>query len=391
MYMRVTVTALAPFALNDYLGLEAQDIGRDQPFVSQSFNAGDVKTFDVSESQWARLRAVLDKLSYKMFGVVDATTGLATGQYRNVLTYSAEPIPGNRARFLQVKGAVSLASATNTLTLNGENLIRGYAASGSMGIGTAKLSFAAQRKGPEANAITVVVQAASGAGSVTTTQTADLNGVKTTITVVPAAAGPGANAIAAQINADSLANFFVQATGGGTGTVTAASVTLSGGEGAGVAYAYYVNSSGQRLTVQARKPGCSGNLISLKILAASGAGSVAVTGNDIVVTPAAASDTVTAVVAQINADTAAKALVVASGVGAASTGVIAQNWLHGGAGEDAVLKVGSYVAKITTYTDSQVVATVDGTALAGYAAGDYAVVNLLVGFSIVGAQQLISA
>lgn len=391
MYMQVTVTALAPFAFADYLGLEAQNIAENEPFIAQSFNAGDVKTFVVSENQWARLRDVLDNLSCKMFGVLNATTGLATGQYRSVLTYSAEPVPGGRARFTRVSGAISLASAANTLTLDGVNLIRGVLAAGSMGIGTAKLSFAAQRKGPEANGITVDVKKASGAGSVTVAQTAGQNGVKTLITVVPAAAGPGANAIAAQINANALANFFVQATGGGTGTVTPASVTLIKGRGAGVAYMYLVNASGQRLTVQARKPGVGGNQISLKILAAAGAGSVAVSGNDITVTPAAAGDTINAVITQINGNAAAAALVVASGSGAASPGVLAQTWLHGGAGEDASLRVGSVTAVITTHSDTQVVATVDGTALAGYAAGNDALVSLLTGFQVVSAQRVVSA
>ncbi len=390
MYLRVTVTAYSALSLADQLGLEASDILRDMPFIAKYFNPGDVKTFDVSENQWNRLQFLLERLSLKNFPVLDAN-GLKTGKFRSIIAYSAEQVPGNRPRFLRARGPLSLGSATNTLTIDGENLIRGYAARGSIGRGTAKLDLVAQRKGPEGNNVTVEVLAASGAGSVTTTHSTATQGTTVRIKVVPAAAGPGSNAIAAQINADTLANFYVEASGNGTGTVLAAIVTLSTGEGAGIAYEYFTNEDDETLFITARKPGNGGNHISIKINAASGAGSVSVTGSAITVVPAAAGDTIDDVVTQINANAAAAALVEASGTGSASTGVIAQTWLHGGCGEDAVLKVGSVTAVITAYSDTQIVATVDGTVLSGYAAADQAVINLFVGFSKLSMQYVIAS
>jgi hypothetical protein len=98
------------------------------------------------------------------------------------------------------------------------------------------------------------------------------------------------------------------------------------------------------VTLTARDPGGDGNAITIQTLAASGAGSVAVTGEAIVVTPAAASDTATAVVAQINANALASGLVVAAlaagSSGASSVGVNAATNLAGGANS-----TGKYIAR----------------------------------------------
>ncbi len=378
---RVTVTAYGSFSFSDFLGLEAQNVARGVPFISQNFVSGDVKTFDVTESQWNRLLPVLEKLSQRYALVLDPSTGLSTNKYRAVMTYSVETIPGNRARVFGSNGSISLASATNAVKIYGENLIRGYAAAGSTGSGTAKINFAAARKGPEGNNIVINIKAAYASGTVTTTTSQDMNGFKVVIDVVPASGSSNSNAIASQMNSSAPCAFYVTATGNGTGAVNPVSgITLSGGEGAATAHLVLTNSFSERLIVQARKPGVSGSQISLVLSAASGGGSVSVSGNKITVVPAAASNTVTAVVSQINGNTAAAALVVASGTGTHAPGTLVQTYLHGGSGEDVVVKGGNVTGKITAHTDTEIDVTVDGTAVTNLVNGDQGLVNIVTGY-----------
>jgi hypothetical protein len=392
MYMNVTVTANAPFAVMDYLGLEAQDIGRGYPFVSASFNAGDVKSFQLTESQWSRMRAVLDKLAQTQFlPQTSSTSGVNVGTWQSVLTYVAVPVPGSYAGIEQVKGAISLGSATNAIVLNGQQFIRGNAAVATMGSGTSLLTLTAARKGPEGNNITVTVGPATAGGAVVTTVTPSRQGWFTTIVVTPVTGSLGANAIASQIAANALAATYITATGGGTATVPQTTVTLTGGEGGGQAYFDFINSNAERLHLKAVLPGTAGNQISFVLSAASGAGSVTVSGTKITVVPAAAGNTVTAVVAQIVGNASAAALVLASGTGTHAPGVQPQTWLHGGSGDTPAILVGSEVVAPSAYSDTAITFNVDGTALSGYSAGDFIGILLTVGFARFESGQAASA
>jgi hypothetical protein len=92
-----------------------------------------------------------------------------------------------------------------------------------------------------------------------------------------------------------------------------------------------------QLTFYAVQAGPSGNNITVKINAASGAGTVAVTGSDIVITPAAAANSITAIIAQVAASGPAKALIwganTGTGIGAGTISAQAKASLVGGDGQ----------------------------------------------------------
>lgn len=359
---KVTVTPNGNAALQDVAPTEGNVKG-----VSGSINltaASGAVSFVCSEKQFDdSVRPQLEALSQKRIPLV--VNGVKKAQTQPLLTWSSERVPGGRPRVHLATGTVSHVSATNALVFFGENLIPGVAASLVIGSGTSALTLTAVRKGPSGNNLTVAIYPASGAGSVTTTLSGD--GV-VAIKVVPAAAGPGANAIAAQINADTTAALFVSAAGGGTGTVPARStfLSLSGGSGAGTAWADIASAvAGSYLRVEAQRPGNDRNLITLTISAPSGGGSVTVSGTDITVVPAAASNTLTAIAAQLNGNASAKALVAASvvGAGASASVVTAKTYLAGGSGETPVVKVGGVVGAVTKWTDIEIDVTLDGTTL----------------------------
>jgi hypothetical protein len=393
---RITITAYGSFGFNEYLGLEAQYILRGTPFVSATFAAGDTKSFDLTEGQWDRIAPTLEQLSLKSVAVTNPTTGLLTGAYRPLLIYSCEPLPSSRARITGViPGNPSRTNAAISVTINGENLMHGVKATGTMGLSTAALIFQARRQGPEANDITVEVYTPRGAGSVTVTMSPSVDKFAVKIDVVPAAAGPTAAAIAAQITANYLANFFVYTTtsGGGGGNVVPAAVTLTGGEGASIAYTHFLNSTaGEYLTVVARKPGNGGRLINVSIATPAGGGSVTVSGTAIAVVPAAGASDPISVRNQINAAPTAAALVIATGAGTHALGVKTATWLHGGTGEDVLVKVGPTTVAVLTHTDTQITGTLDGTTLAAtYAATDEVVLNVFTGFERLQASLQVSA
>ncbi len=228
------------------------------------------------------------------------------------------------------------------------------------------------------NLVKINIKAALGAGSVTTVL--GLDGV-VTINLVPAAAGPGAIDIATQLNAATMAAKYVTAVGGGTGTVNPVSgLTLSGGDGAGIArldVAGSATNSGLRLL--AVKPGNDQNLIS---------------GSDITVTCAGTTETIANLVTALAADSAAAALVTASSLDqTGSIGTLAKTYLYGGAAETPSITVGGAVSTITAHSDTSITVTVTAAALAtaGVVAADLALVLLHSNYGILYGGQAVVA
>ena len=387
---KLTITANTPLSLNDWLGTEVFTLG-GSPFVSLNFDtAGEMKSCVLSETQWDRVRPMLESLSARGVRVSDAY-GV---RYRPMISYVAERMPGQRPHLTNLRNTVAsvsvagidLSNATNTLVLKGRNLVPGIAAIGEV-VGGGRLRITAQRKGPAGNRITVNIKAPT-ASAISSTVTVSITeyGQDITINVTPISSAVTATAIAAHLNSGAVAaNFYVGATVRTSGSIaTPQSVTLAGGEGAGVAYHNFVNSAGEALLIESAKPGNQGNLIPVKFIASSVGGSVAYAsdGETILIAPVTASNTVTAVVAQINADSFAKGKIYATGTGSASPGVTSAVFLHGGAGEDAVLKVGGVTATILAHSDSSITAVVDGTAINSVST-DTLPITLLTDFGVV--------
>jgi hypothetical protein len=387
---RVTVTALASFSVQDFLGLEDQQPGSG---VTANFSGTvavpDVRSFDLTEGQWNRVRPVLSALSQKRQPVIES--GLATPRTQPLMTYTVERVPGDRPRVHQLEGSVSVGGGTQTVTLRGENLIAGLAAFFIFNKGSAaQLTVTAVRKGPGGNRVSISIAAPLGAGSVTVTRGID---GRVSVAVVPAAAGPGAVAIAAQINAHVTGSVFVSAVGGGVGAVgVKPDTSLSGGDGSGAGFADFATALATAwLRVEAQLPGNGGNRTSIKINAPLGAGSVVVVGSAITVTPAAAGPDIAAIAAQINADATAFALVKATPYGAGATVLttpVGFTFLATGAAETPTAKVAGAVASISSYTDVAAAVVFTGAAVtaAGLLAGEQAVVTLLADYQVLQAQ-----
>lgn len=388
---KITVTPYGSFSIHDVDGLEPQAPGTSQAH-SIGFKATDAaRSFNVTESAWdRRIREQLETLAIMRIPVNDGASPAT--RTMPVMTYTVEEIPAQRPRITQVQGTVGVAGGSSSLVLQGVNLIPGTQASVSVGSGTGLLTITAVRKGPAGNLITVEI--AKGAASASVAVTVQPDG-RVKIVVTPLAAS-AANAIAAQLAASALASVFVSATSGGAGKVVPTTLRLTGGSGSGTAHLIVPTSVATSfLKIDARKPGNGGNRITVKILAASGGGSVSVSGNDITVTPAAGGIGVDELATQINASAAAAALVVAAAQGTTdiSPATVAKSYLLNGCGEDAVATVGGAAASITTHSDTSIALSVSAAALAAasVAENEQAVINLLTGHHRLQAQIAVGA
>ena len=425
MYAQITVTALAPVALTDVLGLEAST--PEAIFTRLTASAGETVSIRCSGAVWDRLRPQLRKLSQRRIPAVDGAGVAIPGRTRPAMTYTMDWVPGGRPCLHQLEGAVTNA-ANSTVTVRGENLVPGAAAqlkfvrervlpSGYSAAGTTPLYLApevvltltAVPKGPIGNQIGILIKAPSGGGTVTTQEFAD---GKVQITVVPAAGSNTATAIATQINTDSLAPLWVTAVAtvgaalipafSGSGEISGPNVVdqlpfqfLTGGDGTGIAFADLLVSGTDptnRLNVIAQRAGNQGNLISLTIvLAPAGSNGVVVTGNDIVVTRTAATSLADLRTA-IRNNAAALALVHPEVVGAGNISAVTKTFLAGGAGEQPVAQIGGAPATVYEQSDTLLTLYVTGAALtaAGVAAGEVAQVNILVDYQRLAASVVVA-
>ena len=375
MTYRVTITANGDLAEQDYRGLQGR--------LTLAVAAGTTKSFDLTGEQWNALRPVFVKLSQRRLPIVES--GVRTGKTKPLMTYTVSKRPAGRSRAHQLDGALGVTTSfpsEQTLTVYGESLIPGTAASAYVKRGTsAQLTLTAARKGPAGNRVSVQFLAASGAGAITVTPD-ELGGAA--IVVTPAAAGPGATAIAAQMAANAECSRYVTAVGGDTGTVgPVGPVHLVDGDGAGTAFLdVRTLVSTAYLRLEARKPGNQGNMISLVMATPAGPGSVAVSGTKITVTPAAAATTLTDIATQIGNDADAIRLVSCTVVGAGATAVIApvaETFFYGGSAEEPVITVGGSATDIFSFSDTQIVFLASKSAMiaAGLAGGDVCSVLML--------------
>lgn len=247
------------------------------------------------------------------------------------------------------------------LTFGGTNLISGETASYTHGSGSRALVLTSVRKGPIGEVYIVNILAPSGAGSVVSTYGID---GAITFDVTPAVAGPGAIAVAAQINGSRMGQ-YIGAVGGGTGAVSKQSnikLTLNGrSAGAGVAYVDLATSAARtKLHIKSVIPGNPGNEISVILGTPAGGGSVTVLRKRITVVPAAAATTALEVATQIN-NSAAAALVTASvlGTNGDAVALVSESFLYGGAGLSPTLTLGTGTATILSYSDTSITCGVD--------------------------------
>jgi hypothetical protein len=427
MYAQITVTALAPVALADVLGLEAST--PEAIFTRLTASAGETVVIRCSGAVWDRLRPQLRKLSQRRIPAVDGAGVVIPGHTRPAMTYTMDWIPGDRPRLHQLEGAVT-AATNSTVTVRGENLVPGAAAqlkfvrervlpSGYSAAGTTPLYLApevvltvtAVAKGPIGNKIGLLIKAPSGLGSVTTQEFAD---GQVQITVVPAASANDAGSIATQINTDTLAPLWVTAVANvssalisaftGSGEISGPNVVsllpfqfLTGGDGTGIAFADLLVSGTDptnRLNVIAQRAGNQGNLISLTILVSQGSNSVVVTGSDIVVSRTAATTTLADLRTAIRGNADALALVHPEvvGSGTSSLGAVAKTFLAGGAGEQPVAQIGGASATVYEQSDTLLTLYVAGADLtaAGVAAGEVAQVNILLDYQRLSASVVVA-
>lgn len=389
---RVTVTANSKCSLQDLRGLDGPN--------SRFFEDGDTKVFDVTETQWPSIRSQLVRLSQDRVAVFDS--GVRSTRTKPLLTYTVEQVPGGRQRVYHLTGIIGIGAGDAdpaVITVTGENLIPGLLAQLVLKKGTtSQLALTAARKGPVGNRVFVQFAAATGAGSVAVTPD-ELGGAL--IAVVPAAAGPGAIAIAAQMNGVPECARYVSAVGGGTGTLGPVDTSrLSGGDGAGVAYLdLRTATAGSYLRLTAKKPGNQGNLITIEVTAPDAGGpSVSVTGRAIKVIPhtTVGDDDLTTIAGLINGYAAAAALVTAAAIGTGTVILptpVKPTYLYGGAAEEPTAYVGGASAKVTSFTDTAIGLTAVKADLAGLlATGDFAKVVLLSDYGLLdaGGQVVIS-
>lgn len=421
----ITVTSYGNAALQDLLGLEAY--ARPGTWVSQSFSFGTTASFEVTGSTWTRLRPLLSILSQKRIPAMDPLgVPLSTGKMQPAITYSMDWVPGDRPRIHQVESVPISLAVPAPITLRGTNLLGGLAATSTLQAWSSAytygfpgtrtytppvdaLRFTAVAKGPGGNLVSYAIKQDTGAGSVTVTIDGD-GGAH--IEIVPAAGASTSTAIAAQVAGSVPASRWISATvlsagqpiaptltgvggqGPSPGGLTPSSsgltdrVYLSGGDGGGLAFLDIPVVAGveaNRLRVTSQKAGNQNNLITLTLVASSGAPGVTVSGNDITVAFAAATRTLANLVADINGSAPAAALVVASAVGAGSLGSVSKSWLNCGGGETPVATIGGAVSVVTAQTDTSMVLTTTNGALvaAGVLAGEEANVQIQMNYGLV--------
>lgn len=402
MIKRLSITARGDLAFQDYRGL--------QGILSGAVKAGETRSYDLTTEQWNGIRPTFTKLSQKRIELIESS--LRTGRYQPLLTYVVDQVPGGRPRVHQIEGTISAAGATQTLTLRGESLIQGFQSQVIVKKNTAaQITFQATRKGPIGDKVAVKINkvpATTNAGSVTVTRRPH-GGALIEVTppdVGTSASGGQAGAIVSQINAVAEAARFVTAIGAGTGLVGPIdTVSLTGGDGEGIAHLdLFTLVAGSYLRIEAQVPGNGGNGISIKFLTPSGGGTVVAdaTAKTLIVTPAAAAMTLTAVAAQINGSaigkTMVKATVIGTGSTAFATAAIGWQYLYGGSGDDVVVKVGGMPVRVTAYSDTAITVAFEGAggapdmlAAAGIAATEQALVTVLSDYGVIQAGQVLVA
>lgn len=426
-FAEVTISAYAPLAIMDELGLEHGTLGAE--FSAKSLNAGETATFRVSGPVWDRIRPLLRRLSQRRVPALDANGALVVGKTMPAMTFTQTWVPGGRPAVNQIEGTVS-AGGGATLTVRGSGLIPGIKAQlrfyrqriqmntlGPAGLTQMYLpqeqtmTITAKAVGPVGNRIGVLIREASGAGSVAVEE--GIDGL-VRITVTPAAGSNTVTAIKAQIDGDALAAAWVTVTADigsalvpatlSSGAIQGPNVSptqlpfqfLTGGDGTGIAIADILVSGTDptnRLRITAQRAGNQGNMITLTIVYdALGANGVAVSGTNITVTRTATTSLAT-LVSAINGNASAAALVVASAVGSGNILSATRTYLFGGAGEQPSVTVGGAVASITSHTETDMVVTATSGALstAGVAAGEIATVSLLIDYQRIAVGMLVVA
>ncbi len=385
MQRLVTIVANGDVAIQDTSGLEAYN--QSAQFLGAGVKGGSSVTFKVGEGQWDRIRPQLVELSQRRIPQPSAP-----GKTWPLMTYQVDFLPGSRPSIDQVEGTLSVGGGAQTVTLRGTNFVGGTKAEYTILAGTTRsLRFVAVMKGPAGENVTINLAKASGAGSVTTIIGKDGAVV---INVIPAAGGPGANAIAAQIAASTPAATFVVATGGGTGVVGVFNgIKMTGGDGNGHARIMVpsVPKTGW-LHLVATKTGNDQNLITLTINAGAVGNTVVVTGTNIVVNRTSATPQITAVRDAIIADSGvggAASLVIATLVG--TDGTLAgttKTYANGGSGETPAITIGGGACTIVSVADTAIVLSVTGAQLttAGVANGEQAVIVMRGNYGLVSAQ-----
>lgn len=420
--IRVNITSYAPAAISDDLGIEAMADGA--AWVSSPGVPKASTSFVVTGSVWTRLRPRLLELSQRRIPAYNLTTGaVIAGKTMPALVYTADWVPAGRPAIYSIEGApLSLASPAN-LTLRGvgflgasyayaviQQAVGGYTA-GFPGTRTVPRTVEVFRitsvlPGPVGDQISLIISPASGAGAVFVTPNTSPSG-GLLIRVVPAAGASTTTAIAAQINGDAVASTFVSATatvagatlsptlvtpsfgplGGGDATNAAAlaslrdGLRLRGGDGSSPSYlnVRVVDTSyANRLRIVSNRAGNDQNLITLTLNMSQGANTVAVSGNDITVNRTGATETIANLVAAINGNASAAALVTASAIGSGSLGALSKTWFSGGAGEAVVVTVGGATARVVSQTDTaMVIATTNANLVAaGITVGEIVAVQL---------------
>jgi hypothetical protein len=370
--------------------------------------------------------AITAAASGTVVNLTNDATGLAGNV--NIINNTVMDVAG-------MSGGASAATATNLsiaapgdITLAGTNLLAGTRAASVLQTWSAAYSYGnpgtrtftpavdalrleAVLTGPFGNKVCYTIEAASGAGSVTTRL---IENDDAHITVVPAAGASNSTAIAAQIAADPLAGNFISATalvpnsaisptstrqlpGVSPGGITPSSagqvnrVYLEGGDGGGLAMLMVPVVAGDptnMLLLVSTRAGNDRNLITLTITINSGVPiATTVSGNNITVALQGATATLAAIAGSINGTAAARALVEAQDQGVGSLGALAKSWLYGGGGEPAVATVAGAAATIRSQSDGQMVLRTTNPALvaAGAVVGELAAVQVQMNYGLVAA------
>lgn len=385
--LRVTVTPYGSFSVGDYVGNEPYKL--DHQFVSMTFAAGDpASDFYCTQQQYdSGIRKALEKLS----GMRVRIPG--TRFSKPMMVYSVIESPEEVPRLHQIEnGALSIGGGAQTLTLRGQGLIAGRKANATIGSGTGQLVFTAARKGPFGERVVVNILRAGSAGVAIVRSTDDSGQPLVTVNVTPSSGGGGtqANTIAAQFSG--AVTKYVTAAADGSGLVKPTSgIQLSLGGlhgGAGVAFIDIPSVLARTvLRVESLRPGSKGNGWSVRVNAASGGGSVTVdaTARTVVLVPATGSGNTDASVLrdQLNAKATFAKWLVASVVGTDGDDipVMGVNYLYGGSDNEPTAQIAGADADVIAYDDTTVQVRITGAALgsAGAAAGEVAMVNLILG------------
>lgn len=422
-YVQVNITTNAVVALQPPRGLPESLPGKEFLGLMARATPGTSFSQVMPLSVWEDIQPALNSASN--FRVPARVNSVAVvGKTMPAIIYDVQPLPGGRPTIHRVATGgtnLSIGGTDQTVTLYGEDLIPGNQASytfynesqgdgssvpgptAKYGTRTAILRVAALRKGPGGRTHRLRINAATGAGSAVVTTSA--NG-DVLLTVTPAAGSDTATAIAAQINAGIPALYFSATALVGAAKVRPTLYNLSGvgaaaagqqtyvelddpntGEGSGIAYADICVSGEDptnRVRIEAIRPGCKSNGISIIILASQGANAVTVSGNTITVTRTAAATAIATIASAINGSATAAALVKATAVGAGNLSNVTQTWLYHGGGEEPVVKVAGVAVNPTTWTDTSIVAVATGASLAalsGVAAGQGANVTITAGLT----------